>query len=258
MSDQIITEIQGATGIVTLNRPERYNAISLEMWQRLPQAMQGLEQNPAVRTIILTGAGENYSSGADISEFDAVRATVQQAEDYEVVVDTCGDAIENLRKPTIAVINGFCLGGACHLAMACDFRFARHDASFAIPAARLSIVYGLSATRKLMSLVGLSNAKRILYSAHRFSAETGHTMGFIDEISTDPMETAHAFSAQIANNAPLSLSGTKLMLNSMAKGQQNIDTAITKEVISRAIMSHDYQEGRTAFLEKRSPQFTGK
>lgn len=257
MPGHIKIEIQGFVGIVTLNRPERHNALSLKMWQHLPEVMLELDEKPTIHTIFLTGAGNTFSAGADISEFSTVRATVEQAVDYEIAVDACGDAIENLRKPTVAVINGFCLGGACHIAMACDFRFADQDSSFSIPAARLSIVYGASATRKLISLVGLSKAKLILYTAQRFSARDGLSMGFFDEISTDPMETAHKLAAQIADLAPLSLVGAKLLLNGMAKGFQDTDLTLAENAIDNAVRSNDYLEGCTAFTEKRKPKFTG-
>lgn len=248
---------QDHIAIITLNRPARRNALSLAMWRELPDIMRQLEQDDAVRCIFLTGAGGSFSAGADISEFDTVRATVEQAIAYEKDVDACGDAIEAISKPTIAVIDGFCIGGACHLALACDFRFAATGASFAIPAARLSIVYGVTATRKLMSVVGLVQAKRVLYSAQRFSADEGHEMGFFDNLSDDPMHSAREFADEIAQNAPLSAAGAKKILNGLSRGMQSDDPTGVETAINRAIDSDDYREGRDAFAQKRAPVFTG-
>lgn len=255
---QIEVEVMGRVAVVTLNRPERRNAMSLEMWQQLPQILEALDRDSAVRAILLKGAGGNFSAGADISEFDKVRATPAQAVDYEVAVDDCGDAIEALRKPTVAVINGYCMGGACHLAMSCDFRYAEPAAIFAIPAARLSIVYGVSSTRKLHSLVGLAQAKRILYTADRFQADEGMRIGFVDHVSEDPLCAALELAGRLADNAPLSIAGAKVLLNGLASGLGALDSEHARDVVSRAVGSDDYREGRTAFVEKRQPNFRGQ
>lgn len=250
--------IENRVAVVTLNRPERHNAMSLAMWQALPRRFAELDADPDVRGIILTGAGGNFSAGADISEFDKVRASVEQAIAYEVAVDDCCDAIAAVSKPTIAVINGYCMGGACHLAMSCDFRYAEPSATFAIPAARLSIVYGVSGTRKLLALVGVSQAKRILYSAGRFNASEGLRIGFVDEVAAGPMSAAQAFAERLADNAPLTIAGAKTLLNGLVSGMGALDPALADAVIERAVGSEDYREGRTAFVEKRKPVFQGQ
>ena len=244
--------------VVTLNRPDQRNAVSLAMWRNLGHIFTELGRDPQVRAIILTGAGGNFSAGADITEFGIVRATVEQGVEYEVAVDQCCDAIAATPKPTIAVINGFCMGGACHLAMSCDFRFAHQDARFGIPAARLSIVYGVRGTQRLLALVGVAQAKRILYSAQTFGAEEGRDIGFVDRVSADPVRSARAFAGVMADNAPLTISGTKVLLNGLSMGMGALTDAAANAVIGQAVGSDDYRDARQAFVQKKRPVFAGK
>lgn len=244
--------------IVTLNRPKQRNAVTLQMWRDLGRIFTELGNDPQVRAIILTGAGGNFSAGADIAEFGQVRASVEQGVEYEVAVDACCDAIAATPKPTIAAVNGFCMGGACHLAMSCDFRVAATSAQFGIPAARLSIVYGVRGTQRLLALVGIANAKRILYSAKKFGAEEGRRIGFVDRVAADPMRAAKSFAAVMADNAPLTISGTKVMLNGLAMGMGALDDATVRHVVERAVASDDYRDARQDFVKKRQPVFLGK
>lgn len=244
--------------IITLNRPKQRNAVSLAMWRDLATAFEELGQNPEVRAIILTGAGGNFSAGADISEFPSVRATVEQGVGYEVAVDRCCDAIAATPKPTIAVVSGYCIGGACHLAMSCDFRIAHPEAQFAIPAARLSIVYGVRATQRLLALVGFSQAKRILYSARKFGGAEACRIGFINQTAVDPMQSAQSFAAGLAANAPLTIAGTKVLLDGLVMGLGTLNDGLINQVIERAVASDDYRDATLAFVEKRQPVFLGK
>ncbi|MBB6307908.1 enoyl-CoA hydratase-related protein [Xanthobacter tagetidis] len=243
---------------VTLNRPQLRNPMTLAMWQGIARIFGELGADPEVRAIILTGAGGNFSVGADISEFGAVRHTVEQSVAYEVAVDASSDAIQAAGKPTIAVVEGYCLGGGCHLSMSCDFRFAGPSAMFGIPAARLSIIYGVRSTQRLLSLVGLTEAKRILFTADRIDAERAVRIGFAQDLAVDPMASALEFAGRIAQNAPLSVSGAKYILDGLAMGEGALDVAEAQRLIDAASSSDDYQEGRTAFAEKRPPRFMGR
>jgi enoyl-CoA hydratase/carnithine racemase len=251
------------------------------MWRAFPAIMAALDRNPEVRAVLLSGAGDDFSAGADIAEFDVVRADTAQATAYEVAVDACCDAIMDLSKPTVAVIRGYCLGGAVHLAMACDFRYASSSASFGIPAAKLSIVYGRRGTARLLALVGLTQAKRILYSGDRFDAATARRIGLVDNLSGqpaasaartgwwrrttttpvaagDPMADARVFARTLTDNAPLSIAGAKTILDGLALAQSAIDTPAMALAVRRAAASDDYREGRAAFAEKRKPRFAGR
>jgi enoyl-CoA hydratase/carnithine racemase len=257
MSD-IEVRIEDRVGVITMNRPERRNAMKLEMWHELARLFGAFAEDDDVRGVILTGAGEHFCAGADISEFAKLRDTIEQGHAYDKAVDDCCDAIAALAKPTIAAVRGFCIGGGSGLAMACDFRFAEPGASFGIPAARLSIVYGMRETQNLLALVGLANAKRILFSAERLGTEEAMRIGFIDRIAPDPVAAAKEFAAVMAKNAPLSIAGAKAILTGLAMGEGVLDPEHARAAVERAFESDDYREGQRAFLEKRQPVFKGR
>jgi enoyl-CoA hydratase/carnithine racemase len=252
-------EISTQDGVATvrLHRPRVRNAITLAMWEATASFFEGFGADENVRAVILTGQQPDFSVGADISEFSRVRATAEQSAAYEDAVDAASEAIARCAKPVIAAINGYCLGGACHLAMACDFRFARVDARFGIPAARLSIVYGVRSTDRLRNIVGLGQAKHILYSAEQFDGTRALEIGFVDRLAEDPMVEADEYASRLAGNAPLSISGAKLILNGLARGASDVEH-LAKIAIDSAAESEDYKEGTRAFAEKRPPVFRGR
>jgi enoyl-CoA hydratase/carnithine racemase len=257
VSDILVTMVD-TVAVVTINRPGNRNSMTLSMWQEMAAIFKRLDRDANTRAIILTGAGSDFSTGADIAEFAKVRSDAAQSTAYEVAVDASSDAIQGTSKPTIAVLRGYCLGGGCHLAMACDFRFADNTAQIGIPAARLSIIYGVRSTQRLLSLVGVSAAKRILFSAERFDAEAGLKNGFVDEVSAEVMDAAILFAKTMAANAPLSIAGAKRILNDVAMGLGILDAEAAQKLIEEASNSYDYSEGRNAFAEKRSPNFQGR
>jgi enoyl-CoA hydratase/carnithine racemase len=227
------------------------------MWKELAVIFAGFNADSTTRGVILTGAGGNFSVGADVSEFGTVRSDAAQSKAYEIAVDAASEAIASARMPVIAVLEGYCLGGGCHLAMACDFRFADGDAAIGIPAAKLSIVYGVRSTQRLMTLVGLTNAKRVLYSADRYTADEAARLGLVDEVSADPMADALQYAKRIAALAPLSIEGAKRILTGVAMGEGMLNFAEADAFIDWVSDSDDYKEGRRAFAEKRSPDFRG-
>jgi enoyl-CoA hydratase/carnithine racemase len=260
-SDQVsdlILEHEDGIAVISLARPPRRNAITLDMWRRLPLMVKELEQDPRVRGIVVTGSGEHFSAGADITEFGKVRANAEQAALYESVLDDCCDTIFATPKPTVAAIRGACMGGACNVAMSCDFRIAEPAAMFGIPAARLSIVYSVKGMQRLLALVGLANAKRILYSADNCQAADAFRIGLIDQIAPEPLAAAVSYLQRIARNAPLSIAGSKTVLNALAMGSAALDPEVARSVTERAAGSRDYRESLQAFVEKREPVFEGR
>ncbi len=255
MSD-IDVQVADRIATVTLNRPSLRNSVTLEMWRGIAEIFDRLGKDRDVRSIILTGAGGNFSVGADVSEFGKVRSDLRQSKDYEIAVDAASNAIASAPQPVIAVLEGYCLGGGCHLSMACDFRYAHSAVSIGIPAAKLSIVYGVRSTQRLFALVGLTNAKRILYSAERFSAADAQAMGLVDHVSANPMTAATSFAASLAAVAPLSVQGAKQILTGLAMAQ--LDENAADAFIDYVSDSDDYKEGRKAFAEKRPPDFRGR
>lgn len=254
--DHIVVDINASVAIVAINRIEKRNALTLAMWRYLAEVFTSLGADRKVRAIILTGAGNSFCAGADISEFAEVRSTAEQIVDYETAVEACSAAIVAAPKPTIAVINGYCMGGGCGLAMACDFRFSHFSSVFGIPAAHLSIVYGVGGMQRLLALVGLPAAKRILYSAERFDARKALEIGFVDQLDNDPLAKAQEFCTLLAQNAPLTISGTKVLMDAMA-ASGTPSASLVQSVMDRALHSKDYREGWMAFLEKRLPVFHG-
>ena len=245
--------------VVTIDRPAKRNAVSLAMWAALGDAFAGLASDPAVGVVILTGAGGHFSAGADISEFETVRDTEAAGRLYDEVSDGAEDAIHGFPKPTIAAIDGVCVGGGLGLAVACDFRFASAGARFGITAARLGIVYGLPETRKLFDLVGAAQTQRILFGGDIFDAAEARSLGLLKEVvDGEALTAARAFAEAIAANAPISLAGAKSIVNALIDGSADARASEFEALVLAALESEDYGEGRRAFAEKRRPDFAGR
>jgi enoyl-CoA hydratase/carnithine racemase len=257
MPDILVT-IRDSVGIVSLNRPEVRNAVTLSMWRELASIFSKLANNPDIRAIVLTGSGVDFCVGADVTEFEQIRENRDQSAEYEVSVDACSAAIANAAKPVIAAISGYCLGGGCHLVLACDFRFADQSAKFGIPSAKLSIVYGVKSVQRLLAIAGIANAKRILFSGERYDAPRSQSMGLVDEICDDAVSAAVAYAETLAFNAPLSIAGAKFMLNGLSLGEGALNLAAAQRMVDFAADSEDFREGRRALAEKRTPKFRGR
>ena len=251
-------EHRGAIAVVRLDRPTRLNAVTQSMWRSLATLFTALEADPVVRGVILTGAGGVFSAGGDITEFDSARGDPKAAEVYEADVDAACDAIASLSKPTVATIEGVCYGGACHLAMACDFRFAASEARLAIPAARLAVVYSTRGLGRLLALVGLTEAKRIMFEGRPIEAGAALARGLIDRITADPLAEALSYLDELSASSPLSLAASKYVLDALAHpAGAPLNPEHVTATSRQAVTSHDYAEARRAFSEKRQPRFRG-
>ncbi len=254
----ILISTEGGIATVSLNRPRVRNAIRLTMWRELAVLFSKLSGSDDVLTVILTGTGGHFSAGADISEFSSLRADVESGRQYETYAETALVAVRDCRKPTIAAISGYGMGGGCSLAMACDLRVGDATTRMGIPAARLGIVYSTLECGLLYRQVGLANAKRVLYCGRAFTSEECAAMRLIDVVAPDASTQARALAEEIAENAPLSVAGSKLVLEALATGAADAQEAAISAHIDRAMASADYREARQAFMEKRKPAFTGR
>jgi enoyl-CoA hydratase/carnithine racemase len=254
----ILLSAEGAIATITLNRSRLRNAIRLSMWRELATIFNKLSGADDVQVVILTGSGGHFSAGADIGEFSSLRADVKSGREYEACAEAALVAVRDCRKPTIAAISGYGLGGGCSLAMACDLRVGDPTTRMGIPAARLGIVYSALECDLLYRQVGLANAKRVLYCGRYFTSEECAAMRLIDMVGPDAAAQARTLAEEIAKNAPLSVAGSKLVLEALATGTANAQEAEISKHIDRAMASADYREARRAFIEKRKPAFTGR
>ena len=259
-TDNMLAEIEGAVGWITFNKPARRNAVSLDMWQAIPAILDRLEQDPAVRVIVLKGAGtEAFVSGADISEFETARSSPESSAHYERILETANERLIGCPKPTIAMIRGFCIGGGLAIAIGCDVRIAEEGARFGIPAARLGLGYGASGVRKLMELVGPSFTKEIFFTARHFSATEAREMGLVNRVvDAEGLEPSiRRYCEIISDNAPMTMLALKRTVGELVRGSK-ADLVACERLVKACFDSDDYVEGRRAFMEKRRPMFRGR
>lgn len=245
---------------LVFNRPERRNAVNLEMWRAIPELVGEHARDETCRSIVLTGREGLFISGADIDEFADMRASANAAELYDEVSTAALKALAEAPRPVIAMIDGFCIGGGVGIALACDIRIASDRAVFAIPAARLGLAYSAFGVRQLLNAVSPSRAKQILFSAERIDAQRAFEFGLVDTICETGALTGEteALTRQIAANAPLTIQAAKATVNAL--GQTGSAEALEQARALAALChaSADYEEGRRAFHEKRLPRFQGR
>jgi enoyl-CoA hydratase/carnithine racemase len=263
LSSDLVVERSGANkdvATLVLNRPDSHNAIRLGMYEALPDLLKELDADPTIKVIVFRGAGTKaFASGADISEFSEVRANKETAKSYNGRVAAAERAIEGTTKPTIAMIHGYCIGGGCGLALACDLRFADVRARFAITPAKLGLVYSLDSTKRLVDTVGASRAKWILMSGEQIKAERALQLGLVDELTAadgDELEQlTYGFAEVMCSRAQFSVRAAKAIVGRVLGGQTEDDDE-TRSIRDSSFDTEDYAEGVRAFLEKRPPQFT--
>src|ERR1700691_46807 len=260
MTDKMLSRKEGGVGIVTFNNPERHNAVSLEMWEATTSMLNGFAADPDIRVVVLTGAGgKAFVSGADISKFGSERSTIEAVRAYNTKTDATYASIAEFPKPTIAMINGYCIGGGLGFATCCAFRIASDNSRFAVPAAKLGLGYGYTGLKRLVDVVGPAFAKEIFYTARQFDAQEALTMGLVNRVvPAAELETyVKSMTDLICANAPLTIKAVKATVNEILKDESDRNIALTAELVAQCFASRDYNEGRTAFMEKRKPVFTG-
>lgn len=259
---RIVAEVEEGVGWLTINHPERRNAVSLEMWAALGDAAEAFEADAEVRVVVLQGAGgRSFAAGADISEFERLRADAVQKKAYGEIAARGQQGLSRLRKPLLAMVQGFCVGGGLALALSADVRFATPASRFGITAAKLGLGYEYVGIAALAQLVGPSSAKDILFSARLLDADEAQRIGLVNFIvdDTEIAQRVRAYAQAIARNAPLTVHAAKAAVRVFeryaadAEGSAEID-----RLVDACFDSDDYREGRRAFIDKRVPQFKGQ
>ena len=254
-------EKRGAVGWIVFDQPAKRNAINGEMWRGIPAAMQRFDADPGVRCVAFRGAGtEAFSAGADISEFDRIRAQKAAVAEYDGLLDQVLHAIQDSRKPSVAMIYGFCMGGGLEVALACDLRYCGRSAQFGIPAAKLGLAYNVEGHKRLLETVGHARTREIMFLGRRYSADEAFQMGLVNAVYPDGELEAQVEKtlSTLTENAPLAIANSKTIIEEYAKAQGAPDHKAMQAAIERCAKSQDYQEGRRAFMEKRKPAFKGK
>jgi enoyl-CoA hydratase/carnithine racemase len=245
----------GAVVTLTINRPDRLNALTYAMFSALPALLAQAAATAGIRALVVRGAGDRaFSAGADISEFATTRTTKQQAASYDDAVLAAEEALASFPVPTIAAIGGHCYGGGCGLALACDIRFAAPRARFAITPAKLGLVYPLRGTKRLVDLVGPSRAKIILMTGADYDAATAASFGLVDEVCDDLDAAVGEFSALLCSRSGVTQRAVKEIVARILDGATHDDESHAA-LRASALDSPDYAEGVRAFLERRPPNF---
>ena len=259
--EKMLASKDGRIGTMTFNNPERHNAVSLEMWQAAAKILDDFAADDEVRVVVLTGAGgKSFVSGADISKFEDERASREAVERYNAATERVYSGLAGYPKPTLAMIQGYCIGGGLNLAICCDLRFCSEGSRFGLPAAKLGLGYGYAGLKRFIDTIGPSNTKDIFFSARQFDAAEALAMGVVNRVLPDAglASAVREYAEAVAANAPLTVKAVKLISLEALKPESERNLEAAADLAARCFASQDYVEGRWAFLEKRKPVFTGK
>lgn len=251
-------ERDAAIATITIDRPDKLNALDARVVEELHRAVDALATDPGVRCAIVTGAGKAFVAGADIA---AMRALDHAgAEAFSRAGHACFDAIEALRFPVIAAVNGFALGGGCELALACDFIYASERAKLGQPEVKLGVVPGFGGTQRLLRRVGLGHARELVYTGAIVSAAEALRIGLVNRIvpADALLDEARATAAAIASMGPVAVSAAKEVMSHGAGLPLREANALEVDAFANCFDTEDQREGMEAFLAKRAPQFVGR
>ncbi|HET8729446.1 MAG TPA: enoyl-CoA hydratase-related protein [Alphaproteobacteria bacterium] len=248
----------GAVATLVLDRPDKHNAMTFAMWRALPELVAEAEADTAVKVMVVRGGGDTaFSAGADIAEFENLYATAEAARAYNAAVRGGLAALETAAKPSIALVNGLCVGGGCGIALACDLRFAAEGARFGITPAKLGLVYAYPDTKRLVDTVGPARAKDLLFSGRLVGAREALGFGLIDRIAPADRLAGilEEYLAMLVGASQYSVRAAKRIIRGVNEGVPADDNAL-RAVFEGAFEGEDFREGYRAFLEKRPPRFT--
>ncbi|MDA9148491.1 enoyl-CoA hydratase [Alphaproteobacteria bacterium] len=259
-TEKMLSRVKDGVGYITFNNPEKHNAVSIEMWDALEQILDGFRSSQEIRVIVLSGAGgKAFVSGADISKFDKERSSKEAVLSYNKRTQKVYENLETFPKPTIAMIDGYCIGGGLNLAVCCDIRICSEKSKFAMPAAKLSLGYPFSSIKRLFDVMGPGMAKHFMFTAEKISASEALACGLVQKlVSEDSIDSyVKDYALNIANNAPLTIKAMKQIGIEISKNSDERDLLLCEKLASACFDSEDYKEGRKAFMEKRKPNFQG-
>lgn len=259
MPDPILTARDGAIATVTLNKPEKLNALSQAMWARLGEVMRTLDADDSVRCVVLRGAGDKaFAAGADISEFHAERSDSAQAKRYSETGIGWMHAVARCRHPTVALIQGACVGGGLLIASQCDLRICNDSARFGVPVKNLGLTESYDELQAMMRVIGAAASLEILLEGRIWGAREAFEKGLVNRVVPDDKveEEAYATARRIADGAPLVARWHKKFIHRLQEPQPL--TAAERDEGYACFDTADFREGVAAFLAKRKPQFTGR
>ena len=259
-TERVKTWLEGPVLHIRFNNPAKHNALSVDMWEAVPALLAKAEADDDVRCVVFSGEGEKaFVSGADISQFEDMRAAKEAVKRYEAMAEAALEGIHDFGKPAIAAIRGYCIGGGVNVAIACDIRVATTTSVYSIPATRLGLGYRLSAMRNLTHLVGPGHAKDIFFTGRRFDASEALRIGLVNRIAEpDKLEALlKEYTDAIVTGAPLTIKAGKRIIREVLEAD-GVDMELCRRLILDCFESEDYAEGRRAFMEKRKPTFKGK
>jgi len=256
MHDPIYLSRHGSSAHLVLNRPEKRNALNEAMWRTLPELLAEAEADPDIRVLVVHGKGGAFAAGADITEFESVYATPERAEAYSQAINAALDGLAAFSKPTLASIEGACVGGGCAIALACDLRFAAHGAKFGVTPAKLGLVYPFNDLARLVQTVGPSTAKDLIYTGRLVDAESAYHMGLVNRLFPAGV-LAHAVEEEAALIAASSSHTAKIAKQMIARIEagQDQECPQTRQMFMDAFAGPHFHEGYQAFIEKRRPDF---
>ncbi len=257
---QVTSQIDGSIGWITFDHEARRNAMTIDMWRAVPDLCAALDADPAVRVVVLRGAGETaFVAGADISQFNEERGP-GKSDGYASATAGATDAIAAIGKPVIAMVHGFCIGGGLAIALSADIRYCADDARFGLPPARLGIGYAADGLGVLIDLVGPSTAKEMVYTADLVDADAALRTGLANRVLPKAeLETfVRAQAATMSARAPLSQRAAKLATADHLRAEPDRNRAEVSAAIRACMESDDYAEGVKAFMEKRTANFQGR